>query len=117
MLFTNERVNNYRFYKLNILDSKKIEDKYGIFDLFNRCLGIHAARIGKPYISLLNKGVSDNLDSLYKMINNDYNFCTIRCMRKTLHMCTIDKVGILHHATKRFRIPPQINKYKNVWKN
>lgn len=76
-------------------------------------IGIHAARIGKPYISLLSKGVNESPQKIYEMINNDKDYITLRSMRRTLHIANASDAPMIFHATRRLRIPPKIKSIEN----
>ncbi|WP_066501634.1 DNA glycosylase AlkZ-like family protein [Abyssisolibacter fermentans] len=109
-----ENINNYRFNKLNIYNSVDIRTYDELDKLINCFIGLHAARIGKPYLSLLSKGVTCHVNKLYEYINNSNKYVTIRCVRKTLHITNIRNAEVLHHATSRLRIPPKIKKFNAV---
>ena len=98
------RINQYRFYKLHVCDGSEY-DLGEINTLINDVIALHAARIGKPYISLVNKGCNSSVQKLYEEINSSSDFAYIRCMRKTLHLCSKEKLEMLHHSTKSIRIP------------
>lgn len=101
--FECDQVNQFRFYKLNV--SKKSEwgaDNVNL--LIQSVLALHAARIGKPYISLINKGSLETVQRMYEHINFSNEFAYIRCMRKTLHLCRVNELEMLHYATRNIRV-------------
>lgn len=103
--FEKDILNTYRMKKLNISSESKISDIDEVYKLMYSYIGLHAARIGKPYISLLSKNVDIHINDLYKKINFNEEFITRRCMRKTLHICNRTDLPMIHNATLQQRLP------------
>ena len=110
---TIDAVNLYRFKKMNVLYSDEKEIGY----ILERYIGLHAARIGTPYISLLNKGFNMSVNELYNNINNSKSFIKRRFMRKTLHICHVNDLDMLHYSTKKIRMPNVNIRYIEISKN
>lgn len=103
--FEKDTLNGYRMKKLNISSENKISDIDEVYKLMNSYIGLHSARIGKPYISLLSKNIDIHINDLYKKINFNDEFVTRRCMRKTLHICNRTDLPMIHNATLQQRLP------------
>lgn len=106
MLKVND-LNQYRFYKLNVSSGTQWTETT-IDKLVDSVVALHAARIGKPYISLINKGITDSVQTMFKHMNFSNKFAYVRCMRKTLHLCNASDFELLHYATRNIRISKKL---------
>lgn len=103
-IYSKKVINDYRFEKLNINKSILIDSEDGIKELIKRYIGIHSARVGYPYLSFYNKGTNIGLLKLFNYLNNSEEFLTVRCMRKTLHLCCVDDLPMVHFSTLSLRL-------------
>lgn len=108
-----DHVNQYRFNKLNVSNSTKW-DKENIDELVDSILALHAARIGKPYISLVNKGIKNSVQEIYDYINFSNKYAYVRCMRKTLHLCNVRDLEMLHYSTRNIRISKKFEREEKI---
>jgi hypothetical protein len=103
--YSPERINSYRFMKGNVCASRAIHTADEMEALVSHYVGIHAARAGKPFLSLLSKGADLSLTTLRDWINFDSRYFLLRCMRRTLHYCPVRHVKAVHFATRSRRLP------------
>lgn len=67
-------------------------------------IGIHAARLQSPVMSMAARVEGANASELAHRLNRSRELIKLRCMRGTLHIAPLDLAPILHVATRKRRL-------------
>lgn len=70
----------------------------------DRCVGIHAARIQSPPVAVHARSFPKLRLDLRREANVDRSVIKLRCMRGTLHYCSLKLAPIVHQATLKNRL-------------
>jgi hypothetical protein len=85
-----------------------------VIDVANDLLGLHAARLPTPFVSLAVRVNNFNSNMLWEPLYKDGDLIKLRCMRRTLHILSPLFSPIAHRATLSFRIADCNTKYKKI---
>jgi len=72
--------------------------------LCERTIGIHAARVQTPFITAASRSPTIDYSELYAAQNVTRTLIKLRCMRNTLHICSLPDASLYHAATIHFRL-------------
>lgn len=106
-------IQQYRCKKMNLSYNQiQIDNIEKLNILLNTYIGLHSARVGKVYISLLSKGLHMPINDTFAFFNSR-EVVKLRCFRTTLHKCTKDLSKIIHRSTLKRKTTSDFREISN----
>ncbi|SMP04861.1 Winged helix DNA-binding domain-containing protein [Laceyella tengchongensis] len=109
--FAPNQVMNYLLKKHHVVPGYQSNS---VIEVANDLLGLHAARLPTPFVSLAVRVNNFNSNMLWEPLYKDGDLIKLRCMRRTLHILSPLFSPIAHRATLSFQIADCNTKYKKI---